>query len=170
MFQLFNTRVVPVVEALETIFNYEDRHGFSIKKVMSRADFWALGSIEATKISIRLNNERCEASELEGCETKEMYLPFMYGRTDCSTRYLKILSKELGFDAKETTVIMGGHSVGFSANTTIGNVDGFSNQYSRTLSIRTAIGVKPRLLEVMGKSDGAGWGNVERLDWQQTSI
>ncbi|CAB4058899.1 E1.11.1.7 [Lepeophtheirus salmonis] len=80
--------------------------------VMSRADFWALGSIEATKIAVSLNNQRC------GCPKKLNF----------------------GFNAKESTFIMGGHSLGFSANTTqqpgvweIGNSDGFGNRYFKNM-------------------------------------
>nr|ACO11079.1 ascorbate peroxidase precursor [Caligus rogercresseyi] len=134
----FNGRVFPVVEALEPLFNDVEVNGFSIKNVMSRADFWALGSIEATKLAIRLNNERCKASELLGCKTPRMELPFKFGRKDCPTSpyytaditpelppafmdnraTLRFFRKNFGFNAEETTTIMGGHSLGFTANAT----------------------------------------------------
>ncbi|QQP42238.1 Ascorbate peroxidase [Caligus rogercresseyi] len=166
--------------ALEPLYNYKDISGFSIKNVMSRADFWAFGSIEATKLAIQLNNQRCK---FKGCKTPLMYLPFKFGRKDCPTSpyyttditpelppafldnraTLRFFRKNFGFNAEETTAIMGGHSLGFTANATripgtweVGNVDGFSNQYFKNISIRTSIGIKPRHSQTLGKNDFVG--------------
>ncbi|XP_040581271.1 putative ascorbate peroxidase [Lepeophtheirus salmonis] len=158
----FNGRTVPVVNALEPLFNQVLPDGFSIKKVMSRADFWALGSIEATKIAVSLNNQRCGCPKKRKCMTKPLRLPFKFGRIDCPTspfynapveetpvlpssfldnkQTLDFFKVNFGFNAKESTFIMGGHSLGFSANTTqqpgvweIGNSDGFGNRYFKNM-------------------------------------
>nr|ACO14586.1 ascorbate peroxidase precursor [Caligus clemensi] len=156
----FNGRVVPVVEALEPLFNDKKGLGICIKDIMSRADFWALGSIEATKIGIQLNNRRCRATGKKDCLTRPMKLPFRFGRKDCSSspfytrketpalppafldnkQTLDFFKINFGFNSKETTTIMGGHSLGFSGNNTripgtweVGNADGFGNQYFKNI-------------------------------------
>lgn len=148
------------VELIDTLYLNET---FDFPSVMSRADFWALGSIVAVEEAVRINNDIFCEGRWDGCLMPEVHINFMYGRKDCPTSpfydtdpdtpelpsglenlalVLDYFERMFDFDEFETVAAMGAHSLGkaspmtspFNGKWERGNQDGLNTNYYKRMT------------------------------------
>lgn len=155
-----NNGLSDIISTLETV--YSDN---SYSDIISRADLWALAGVVAVEKAVELNNCNqgfCTASDCtgEGCVPEPGFV-FQWGRKDCETapyaledvnvglpgptfnhdEVLDFFATEFSLTARETTALMGAHSLGrtqtansgFNGVWTAGEANFFNNRYYQLL-------------------------------------
>jgi len=113
-----NNGLADLIAALDLVYDEND-----FKDILSRADHWAIMGIWAVQTTI-------DNAVSNGYTVPDLNVEYTYGRTDCSsspyttdlenfpdatmnyTEIMDYFSSEFGFNALETTALMGAHTLG----------------------------------------------------------
>lgn len=115
---------------LATLAKMDRLYEKKYRKRLSRADFYAIGSIVAVEQAVEYNNDKCDNDD---CKMPPPEITFRYGRVDCPTTpnepetigfpsgllnftgTIGFFKREFDMDERESTAIMGAHTLGGAA-------------------------------------------------------